>query len=463
MAPSSSSTALAQTKAPSTKNGSLQVRPLQLVPTNPNKDEPTRIPTCSGNKVTLWSVGQTLRVSLRQSSAPSTIGAPLSHLYHAQLGVQIECDDKTVYRGSYDIDELPIHQTAVISIPLAIHQRALVVSNNSQRSQGTTTSSNTSTMAHTSSLSLQVECTLRGPPRTEIVKAHQALSAWLTVVDKVEDLVREVWSKLEPQIPNAAKKKQALLLLIPAIGGIMIPLTTACIVISPAVIGFCILFFPIMIPVVVGTVLFVLATVLGSGLLMTLLYNSTRHGRTQLCAWWNQQSTLQQYWQIAKGPRFGVQTFYYATGPRPTPVTLVRTQLPKTRWRRLGVSLTIDGVGSFSYLLPFLGEAFDVVWAPAQTVLIMALYQHVSPNMSYVSFAEEMLPFLDVLPSATSGWLMEFGPELWEEAKELLENPKESLESLQLVLWGNQNSNTQSRRPSHPSANRRPVPRPSRH
>jgi hypothetical protein len=152
----------------------------------------------------------------------------------------------------------------------------------------------------------------------------------------------------------------------------------------------------------------------------------------------------------------------------------MKTQLPTDKWRRLGVSLSIDSVGSFSYLLPFVGEVFDVVWAPTQTVLIMALYQHVSPNMSYVSFAEELLPFLDVLPSATTGWIMEFGPELWEEAKQLMVNPKDTLQSLHVVMWGNNNNRggnatttTSSRSvPLAVPAHRRPVPaaeRPSRH
>jgi hypothetical protein len=72
-------------------------------------------------------------------------------------------------------------------------------------------------------------------------------------------------------------------------------------------------------------------------------------------------------------------------------------------------SLAIDAIGSSSYLVPFAGESFDVAWAPLQTILIMALYEHVTPNLKYVSFLEEILPFTDVIPSATLGWLAEFG------------------------------------------------------
>jgi hypothetical protein len=451
----SSSTALQKLPSTRTRDGSLQVRPLRLIPTDSNVEEPVAIP--SSATVSISAVGQSQRLTLREHF---TVGAPLPLLYH-----------KIIYRGLYSMDQLPIHQTVVIGIPLKIHHQALVTSTSSS-STSTNTNTNTNptqqpTQQQHSLLSLQLECTLRGPPRSEILAAHQALGSWLTLVDKIEDIVKETWNKMEPQIPQAAKKKEAILLVIPAMAGILVPVTTVCVVLSPLVIGVCTLFFPIMIPLVVGMVLFVLAVILGTASGLTTLYFSTRHGRKQLDTWWNQQSTLQHYWNVAKGPRFGFQTFFYATGPRPTPVSIVRTQLPKDKWRRLGVSLSIDSVGSFSYLLPFVGEAFDVVWAPAQTVLIMALYQHVSPNMSYVSFAEELLPFLDVLPSATTGWMMEFGPELWEEAKLLLDHPKETLQSLQLVLWGNDNSRAGPTTSSRPlAAHRRPVPppeRPSRH
>jgi hypothetical protein len=42
----------------------------------------------------------------------------------------------------------------------------------------------------------------------------------------------------------------------------------------------------------------------------------------------------------------------------------------------------------------------------------MALYDTVSPNLKYVSFVEEILPLTDVVPSATIGWVTEFGPQL---------------------------------------------------
>ena len=106
------------------------------------------------------------------------------------------------------------------------------------------------------------------------------------------------------------------------------------------------------------------------------------------------------------------QTLCYDTGPRPTPVSVARIVLPTTMWPKVMVSLLIDLIGSSSYLLPLVGEVFDLAWAPIQTILIMAMYDPTSPNLKYVSFFEELLPFTDIVPSATIGFLAEFVPKL---------------------------------------------------
>jgi hypothetical protein len=83
---------------------------------------------------------------------------------------------------------------------------------------------------------------------------------------------------------------------------------------------------------------------------------------------------------------------------------------------KLIVCLAIDFIGSSSYLLPGVGEVFDVAWAPTQTIMIAAMFDHVSPNLKYVSFVEEILPFTDFIPSATYGWVREFGPVILGES-----------------------------------------------
>jgi hypothetical protein len=79
------------------------------------------------------------------------------------------------------------------------------------------------------------------------------------------------------------------------------------------------------------------------------------------------------------------------------------------------VSLLIDFIGSSSYLLPGVGEAFDITWAPIQTILLMAMYDKAMPSLKYISFIEEIMPFTDVLPSGTLGWVRKYSPLVMEE------------------------------------------------
>ena len=448
------------TASSTASEGSLNLKPLELLWKDPfltedNKDAAfdAKSVSLSTARISCSAAGQTVTTSSNNNSNYLTITAPLSQLYRSQLHLQVECPSTNAtavkYRGSYAVDDLPIQQGTVISVPLQ-PQNVLVVNGVSSEQQ------------HQQILFLRLQVHLQGPLRTEIQKAHQALTSWLRLVDRVESVVSTSWKTLvAPHIPPAVLKHQTKILLgLPAAGlAVLVPLLTIVgVIVSPVAIFITILFFPIMIPLVITVCLLVVATIVAFLALATGLYASSRRGRRQLQDWWQwqqtQQTQLYQYWTILRGPRFGLQTFYYNTGPRPTPVTLTRTQLPKEKWRRLGVSLTIDGVGSFSYLLPFVGEVFDVFWAPTQTVLIMALYQHVSPNMSYVSFAEEMLPFLDVLPSATTGWVMEFGPELLEEAQSVLKNPSAMKRQVQTLLWGN---HSESERRHPPQGNRRSL------
>ncbi len=110
------------------------------------------------------------------------------------------------------------------------------------------------------------------------------------------------------------------------------------------------------------------------------------------------------------------QQAVYATGPRPSPVALAETFLPSDMIGQLIVSLVIDFIGSSSYLVPFAGEFTDISWAPIQTVLLMAMYDKQMPSLKYISFIEETLPFTDIIPSATLGWLRCYTPAVIEEA-----------------------------------------------
>jgi hypothetical protein len=236
---------------------------------------------------------------------------------------------------------------------------------------------------------LRLQVRLEGPYRPEIGALLTLGAAWFGVVDQAEGGVTSVAKSL-PALPD---KKYFL---VPAV-----PLATALVVLSPIVIGVLIVGLPFLLPIVV-----VLASTLVafSGVFVAL-YASTAAGREYV------GGMLTPLVHTILSTNSG-QRLIYETGPRPTPVSVARIVLPKDLMGKLIVSLLIDLIGSSSYLLPFVGEGLDLAWAPTQTILIMAMYDTVTPSLKYVSFVEEILPFTDVVPSATIGWLIEFGPQV---------------------------------------------------
>ena len=67
---------------------------------------------------------------------------------------------------------------------------------------------------------------------------------------------------------------------------------------------------------------------------------------------------------------------------------------------KLLACLAIDVVGSSSEIIPILGELTDVVYAPIAATLLRSLYG--GSNVIFaLEFAEEILPFTDILPLAT--------------------------------------------------------------
>lgn len=71
---------------------------------------------------------------------------------------------------------------------------------------------------------------------------------------------------------------------------------------------------------------------------------------------------------------------------------------------KLLASLAIDFVGSASFAVPVVGELADLLWAPVSAKLVSALYSESSPRIYYLALLEELLPFTDIIPTATLGW-----------------------------------------------------------
>lgn len=319
------------------------------------------------------------RNSFKFPNQPLVLNAPLAQLYNATatLTVNYRVIDKNV-SATLQLQSLKIQQVTWLILNLA-------------PDGGNTTTNNSANSTNSDdvppTLRLQVE--LSGPYRPEIAALMSVGNAWFGFVDQTQGGINGLLQSLPP-LPD---KKYFL---VPAV-----PLATALVVLSPIVIGVLVVGLPFLLPIVVV----LLSTLIGLSGVFVATYFSTEDGRSYVA------NVLQPAVQMILSTTSG-QRLVYETGPRPTPVSVARILLPKQLMGKLLVSLLIDLLGSSSYLLPFVGEGFDLAWAPIQTILIMAMYDAVSPNLKYISFLEEILPFTDVVPSATIGWLIEFGPPL---------------------------------------------------
>lgn len=78
----------------------------------------------------------------------------------------------------------------------------------------------------------------------------------------------------------------------------------------------------------------------------------------------------------------------------------------ENKYQKLALSLLFDAIGYVSYIIPALGELFDVVWAPASAYLMTKMYKGNKGKIAAaVTFIEEAMPGLDIIPTFTLMWL----------------------------------------------------------
>eukprot|EP00536_Pseudo-nitzschia_multiseries_P008856 jgi/Psemu1/21664/gm1.21664_g len=337
--------------------------------------------------------------STSTGAASVKLVAPLRELYPATLKVRVVYEDPSKYlETDLDLRQLRIHELKWLILSLRAPESAAEgVPDNGSKSIVKAAKSG-STIAEedmTPPPTVRIKLRLLGPYRPEVAALVNFSRAWFGIVDNVEGSISRSSAAVGKNLPSVNKN----LLMIPAV-----PVLAVLVAAFPLVAGVAAMALPFLLPAVMICV-GVLATALLSG---GLLYSSTKAGRSRV------GGALGPLVETLVVSRPG-QALVYDTGPRPTPVSVCRQVLPATMWSKLWISLVIDLIGSSSYLLPLAGEGFDVAWAPAQTVLIMAMYDATSPNLKYVSFLEELLPFTDVVPSACIGWAMEFLPIMWND------------------------------------------------
>ncbi|KAL3803302.1 hypothetical protein ACHAW5_009762 [Stephanodiscus triporus] len=246
---------------------------------------------------------------------------------------------------------------------------------------------------------LRLKLRLEGPYRPEISAIINVANSWFAAVDVISDTTVGTVTGIARDVPKNFPAVK--LLLVPAV-----PLAALASAALPILLGILVVGIPLFLPVV----LVVLAAAAAFAAIGSAAYFSTRDGRTRI------QHVAEPTYQSFLMTKTG-QRIVYDVGPRPSPQALAEAMLPTDMIGKLVVSLLIDIVGSASYLIPIAGEGFDLAWAPVSMTLVGALYDGVMPSLKYVALMEELLPFTDWVPSATVGWVKEFGPDLIDQWK----------------------------------------------
>ena len=76
------------------------------------------------------------------------------------------------------------------------------------------------------------------------------------------------------------------------------------------------------------------------------------------------------------------------------------------KYQTLLLGLLFDGIGMLSFVVPFIGDFADVIWAPLAGWLMTRLYKgKVGQAAGVFTFIEEIMPGLDVIPTFTIMWI----------------------------------------------------------
>lgn len=72
----------------------------------------------------------------------------------------------------------------------------------------------------------------------------------------------------------------------------------------------------------------------------------------------------------------------------------------------LVMGILFDAIGYLSYLIPFLGEFSDLIWAPVAGLLLKSMYKGTIGTVGgFFAFVEELLPGMDFIPTFTLTWM----------------------------------------------------------
>ncbi|HIP49092.1 MAG TPA: hypothetical protein EYG92_09040 [Lutibacter sp.] len=79
------------------------------------------------------------------------------------------------------------------------------------------------------------------------------------------------------------------------------------------------------------------------------------------------------------------------------------------KYTLLILGVIFDAIGMLSFAIPGVGEFTDVIWAPLASFLIYKMYKGTEGKIGgLITFVDEILPGLDVIPTFTLMWIYRF-------------------------------------------------------
>lgn len=76
------------------------------------------------------------------------------------------------------------------------------------------------------------------------------------------------------------------------------------------------------------------------------------------------------------------------------------------KYKKLLLSLLFDGIGMLSFAIVGIGEFSDIIWAPVAGWLMTRMYKgKIGQGAGIITFIEEIVPGLDIIPTFTIMWL----------------------------------------------------------
>lgn len=82
-----------------------------------------------------------------------------------------------------------------------------------------------------------------------------------------------------------------------------------------------------------------------------------------------------------------------------------------SKYKLLLLGLAMDGIGilTSTWVLPVIGEFTDIIWAPLSAWAMTKFYKGNTGKIAgIITFIEEIVPGLDIIPSFTLMWFYTF-------------------------------------------------------